>query len=349
MPESRLQDRLRATKTRIRYDGCGRFVHDDRRTPPCGSLVDRIRTTRRPMPAWEILAPNSRVSASGGASGGPGSHAGLRHTGLVDRPLVARRSGPVLRVGCAMWAYKAWQGRHFPEHLRRREQLPAWRQLVHRRRGQHHLLRRSPHRAPWRSWAAEAPVGFRIVFKLPSIITHEHHLRDVAADTAPFWNGSTRSAIGPSSCRSSSPVVRPRRSQCARTRSSGRCPHRTATASRCATTPSTTTHSLEARRPNSSSASTTWNGSASTPPPCTPTSHRAPPRRLPLETAPATPAPGAPPRIPSCASSAPTTRIRPAPGWQPWLPVLNGWLAEGRSPTVFVHTPDNVAAASTSS
>ena len=31
-------------------------------------------------------------------------------------------------------------------------------------------------------------------------------------------------------------------------------------------------------------------------------------------------------------------------GWEPWLPVLTGWLAEGRSPTVFVHTPDNVAA-----
>jgi Protein of unknown function DUF72 len=28
-------------------------------------------------------------------------------------------------------------------------------------------------------------------------------------------------------------------------------------------------------------------------------------------------------------------------GWQPWVPVVAGWLAEGRSPTVFVHTPDN--------
>ena len=31
-------------------------------------------------------------------------------------------------------------------------------------------------------------------------------------------------------------------------------------------------------------------------------------------------------------------------GWQPWLPVVAGWLAEGRTPTVFVHTPDNVDA-----
>ena len=31
-------------------------------------------------------------------------------------------------------------------------------------------------------------------------------------------------------------------------------------------------------------------------------------------------------------------------GWQPWLDVVAGWLREGRSPTVFIHTPDNVDA-----
>ena len=31
-------------------------------------------------------------------------------------------------------------------------------------------------------------------------------------------------------------------------------------------------------------------------------------------------------------------------GWQPWLDTVAGWLREGRSPTVFVHTPDNVRA-----
>lgn len=28
-------------------------------------------------------------------------------------------------------------------------------------------------------------------------------------------------------------------------------------------------------------------------------------------------------------------------GWRPWTVVVAGWLREGRSPTVFVHTPDN--------
>jgi uncharacterized protein YecE (DUF72 family) len=35
---------------------------------------------------------------------------------------------------------------------------------------------------------------------------------------------------------------------------------------------------------------------------------------------------------------------RTVAGWQPWLDVVAGWLAEGRSPTVFIHTPDNAEA-----
>jgi uncharacterized protein YecE (DUF72 family) len=31
-------------------------------------------------------------------------------------------------------------------------------------------------------------------------------------------------------------------------------------------------------------------------------------------------------------------------GWQHWLDTVVGWLREGRSPTVFVHTPDNAHA-----
>jgi uncharacterized protein YecE (DUF72 family) len=31
-------------------------------------------------------------------------------------------------------------------------------------------------------------------------------------------------------------------------------------------------------------------------------------------------------------------------GWQPWAGTVTDWLREGRSPTVFVHTPDNADA-----
>ncbi|MGW4368217.1 DUF72 domain-containing protein [Nocardia takedensis] len=35
---------------------------------------------------------------------------------------------------------------------------------------------------------------------------------------------------------------------------------------------------------------------------------------------------------------------RTVAGWLPWVEVVAGWLREGRSPTVFVHTPDNAGA-----
>jgi uncharacterized protein YecE (DUF72 family) len=31
-------------------------------------------------------------------------------------------------------------------------------------------------------------------------------------------------------------------------------------------------------------------------------------------------------------------------GWQPWLPIVVDWLLAGSTPTVFIHTPDNVDA-----
>ncbi|WP_245720327.1 DUF72 domain-containing protein [Nocardia uniformis] len=34
---------------------------------------------------------------------------------------------------------------------------------------------------------------------------------------------------------------------------------------------------------------------------------------------------------------------RTVAGWQPWVEVTAAWLREGRSPTVFIHTPDNAS------
>ncbi|MET7767139.1 DUF72 domain-containing protein [Nocardia sp. NPDC005366] len=37
-------------------------------------------------------------------------------------------------------------------------------------------------------------------------------------------------------------------------------------------------------------------------------------------------------------------QLRTIEGWEPWLDVVTAWLREGRSPTVFIHTPDNASA-----
>src|SRR5215218_2108331 len=94
-------------------------------------------------------------------------------------------TAPVLRVGCARWAYKAWQGSLFPDHLTRREQLPvyaSWCTAVEGNTTFYGL----PSERTVAAWAREAPTGFRFVFKLPRAITHEHHLRDVDADHRAF-------------------------------------------------------------------------------------------------------------------------------------------------------------------
>jgi uncharacterized protein YecE (DUF72 family) len=35
---------------------------------------------------------------------------------------------------------------------------------------------------------------------------------------------------------------------------------------------------------------------------------------------------------------------RTVEGWRPWVDVVAGWLREGRTPTMFIHTPDNADA-----
>jgi len=72
-----------------------------------------------------------------------------------------------------MWAYKAWQGLHFPDRLARREQLDvyaSWSKAVEGNTTFYWL----PSSQTVASWAAEAPEG-SFVFKLPRAITNEHH------------------------------------------------------------------------------------------------------------------------------------------------------------------------------
>src|SRR4051794_34657867 len=150
-----------------------------------------------------------------------------------------------------MWAYKAWQGLHFPAHLARREQLgvyASWSNAVEGNTTFYGL----PAPRTVASWAAEAPDGFRFVFKLPRAITHEHHLRDVAADHRQFLERIAPLGDRAEHCRSSSHHRSDPATWTRWQRSSSCCRRRIATPSSCATTPSTTTRTS---KPTSKSSS----------------------------------------------------------------------------------------------
>ena len=91
----------------------------------------------------------------------------------------------MLRVGCAMWAYKAWQGRHFPPQLARREQLPTYATWCNAVDGNttHYAV---PASRTVAAWARDAPDDFRFVFKLPRTITHRQRLRDADGELREF-------------------------------------------------------------------------------------------------------------------------------------------------------------------
>ncbi len=92
---------------------------------------------------------------------------------------------PILRIGCAMWADRRWVGHYFPSDTPAgRELVPysTWCTAVEGNTSFYGL----PSADRVSRWAADAPDGFRFVFKLPRSITHEHRLRNVEAELDEF-------------------------------------------------------------------------------------------------------------------------------------------------------------------
>ena len=245
-----------------------------------------------------------------------------------------------LRVGCALWAHKGWQGRFLPDGLRRTAQLPGyatWCTAVEGNTTAYGL----PSPATAAAWAAETPAGFRFLFKLPQLITHRRRLRNADAELrevvdllAPLGERAEVLAVqlpagfGPGDLGVLSAFL-------------ARAPtaHRYAVevrhpaffdggpadralsgllADRGAEWTTFDTTTLFARPPTSDAEREAW---------------------------------AAKPRLPRRAVAVGTRPVvrylgrddvgATVAGWQPWVPVVAGWLAEGRSPTVFIHTPDN--------
>jgi len=246
-----------------------------------------------------------------------------------------------LYVGCAMWAHKAWVGAHLPAG--RGAQLPAYATWCNAVEG-NATFYAVPAPATVSAWAEQAPDDFRFLFKLPKVLTHDRRLRISARDVAGFLEH-----LAPLGERAGTVAV-----QLPATFGPADLP---ALAAFARDAPATHRYAVELRHPAFfdggpaaravesllGDAGIEWTVFDTTVlfarPPVTDLEREAWTDK---------------PRVP-CRTTALTDRpvVRylgrddvevTVAGWQRWVPIVARWLREGRTPTVFVHTPDNVDA-----
>jgi uncharacterized protein YecE (DUF72 family) len=248
-----------------------------------------------------------------------------------------------LHVGCAMWTYAPWQGRYLPHPLPPRERLSAYATWCNAVEG-NTTFYATPTLDTVTSWAAQTAPDFRFILKLPKPITHERRLANVDDLLHAFLSaieplGPRAHALwiqlppsfGPADLGALDGFLRglPRehrycvevrhreffedpRSEQQLERALGHVDAEWATFD---------TTVLFGSRPTSAAEREAWTKKP----------------RLPLRQ--------------RALTGQPVVRYigrddtaRTIAGWQHWLEPVAGWLREGRSPTVFIHTPDNVDA-----
>jgi uncharacterized protein YecE (DUF72 family) len=248
-----------------------------------------------------------------------------------------------LHVGCAMWSYGPWQGRYLPASLPARERLRAYATWCNAVEG-NTTFYATPALDTVRSWAGQTAPDFRFVLKLPRSITHERRLADAGLPLRAFL-----SAIEPLGQRAHALWIQ--------------LPPSFSPADLGALTgflnrlPSEHRYCVEVRHPAFfedprserqlervlTDVSAEWVTFDTTVlfggPPVSDAEREAWTNKPRL------------PRRSRALTGYPVVRYigrddaaRTVAGWQPWLDAVAGWLLEGRSPTVFIHTPDNAGA-----
>jgi uncharacterized protein YecE (DUF72 family) len=248
-----------------------------------------------------------------------------------------------LHVGCAMWSHAPWQGRYLPHPLPPQDRLRKYATWCNAVEG-NTTFYATPSLASVTSWAGQTAPGFRFLLKLPKVITHERRLAEVSEPLRGFLAaveplGPRAHALwvqlppsfGPADVGTLAAFLR-------------RLPrgHRYAVEVR---------HRAFFADPRAErelekvlgEAGAEWVPFDTTvlfaTPPVTETERGAWTSK---------------PRVPRrsrALTGHPIVRYigrddpgLTAAGWQPWTETVTGWLREGRSPTVFIHTPDNVDA-----
>jgi uncharacterized protein YecE (DUF72 family) len=242
-----------------------------------------------------------------------------------------------------MWSYAPWQGRYLPGSLPPRDRLRAYATWCNAVEG-NTTFYATPTLDTVRSWAEQTTADFRFILKLPKLITHERRLADVAEPVRGFLAaieplGRRAHALWIQLPPSFSPAdtgalagflrrLPPEHRYCVEVRHRAffedpRWEQQLERALRDVGAEWVTfdTTVLFGSPPASDAEREAW---------------RKKPRL---------------PRRSRALTSYPVVRYigrddpeRTVAGWQPWLDTVAGWLAEGRSPTVFIHTPDNVGA-----
>lgn len=248
-----------------------------------------------------------------------------------------------LHVGCAMWSLKSWQGRFLPHPLPAHERLRHYASWCTAVEG-NTTFYATPARDTVASWARQTDPDFRLVVKLPKVITHDRCLTDVDEPLRQFLDAveplgpraealwvQLPAAFGPadvpllagflrrlsSSYRYAVEVRHPAFFEDPR---AARLLEEALTVAGAEWIPFDTTVFFE-HPPTSAAEREAWTKKPRVPARLTALTDRPIVRYLGRDDG-----------------------ARTVEGWQRWVDIVAGWLHEGRSPTVFVHTPDNADA-----
>jgi len=242
-----------------------------------------------------------------------------------------------------MWTHTAWQGRYLPESLSPRERLRAYASWCNAVEG-NTTFYATPSLGTVTSWAEQTAPDFRFVLKLPKTITHEHRLADVGDPLRAFL-----AAIEPLGPRVHALWIQlPPSFSPADLGTLAGFLRRLPRGHRYCVEVRHRAFFIDPQREQELERVLDDVGAEWVPfdttvlfagPPVSDAEREAQRKKPRL------------PRRSRALTSHPIVRYigrddpaRTVAGWQPWLETVAGWLREGRSPTVFIHTPDNVDA-----
>ncbi|WP_327048850.1 DUF72 domain-containing protein [Microbispora sp. NBC_01189] len=248
-----------------------------------------------------------------------------------------------LHVGCAMWTHKPWQGRLLPHPLPPGERLRAYATWCNAVEG-NTTFYATPARATVEAWAGQTGPDFRFVVKLPRSITHERRLTGAEDEVRAFFDAiealgprahtlwiQLPGSFGPADAgvlgtflarlpRSHRYGVEVRHRAFFDDPRAVRLLEAVLAGAGAEWIPFDTTV-LFRSPPTSDAERDAWTKKP----------------RVPLRAAALT-------DRPVVRYLGRDDRARTVEGWRHWVDTVAGWLREGRSPTVFVHTPDNADA-----